>query len=385
MKIFFGTQEGVGIKNFVSLAVALLLIGGAIWYFEGMRPQKIFPGEEAEIITKDSSARVAEKSGRFPRAKEIVSPAGFINTEGVKIADLVGKKIILVDFWTYSCINCQRTTPYLNAWYEKYQDKGLEIVGVHTPEFEFEKVYANVASAVKKFSIQYPVVLDNDYGTWNAYENRYWPRKYLIDIDGFIVFDHAGEGAYERTEQKIQELLEERMAVLGMQDGIAKDIVKPEGILETDTSQPRSPEVYFGSARNLSLGNGVRGVGGEQNLREPSAGIVKNILYLVGAWNIQEEYAENTDAGAKIIFRYQGKDLYLVASAENSVSIRVLRDGTWLRAEVGEDVVTREGVSRATIQEDRLYKLIQDTEYGEHTIEIIIESPGFKAFTFTFG
>lgn len=368
----------------ITLFFSLLLVGGAIWYFEQMKPQKIFPGKEAEIAAGNTSARVAEKNAKYPLAKEIISPAGFINTERLQIRDLIGKKVVLVDFWTYSCINCQRTTPYLNAWYEKYRDKGLEIIGVHTPEFEFEKIYANVAQAVKKFSIQYPVVLDNDYGTWNAYENRYWPRKYLIDIDGFIVFDHVGEGAYDRTERKIQELLEERMAVLGEVNGIAKDIVKPEGASDIDATQPRSPEIYFGAGRNTYLGNGVSGAKGTQKLSEP-AGIKTNILYLAGDWDFRDEFTENKSFGAKIIFRYQGKDVYMVASAENPVAIRILRDGKHLGAEVGGDILTREGISRATIQEDRLYKLIQDTEYGEHTIEIVIENPGLKVFTFTFG
>lgn len=372
------------IKKYISLAIALLFVGGAVWYLETMKPQKIFPGYQADIAARDASLRVTEKTRSYPRAKEIVSPAGFINSDGLRIADLIGQKVVLVDFWTYSCINCQRTTPYLNAWYEKYRAKGLGIIGVHTPEFAFEKEYANVAAAVKKFGIRYPVVLDNDYGTWNGYENRYWPRKYLIDIDGFIVFDHVGEGAYERTEQKIQELLAERMAVLGEENGITKDMVKPEGVSVLDAAQPRSPEIYFGAARNTYLGNGASGQIGTQKLSD-TAGIKTNILYLVGDWNFTDEFAENKSSGAKIIFRYQGKDVYMVASAKEMISLRIFRDGKYLGAEVGEDVLTREGASRAAVREDRLYKLIQDTEYGEHTVEIIIEKPGLKVFTFTFG
>src|SRR3989344_3254541 len=155
---------------------------------------------------------------------EIVNPSGFLNTgvdsDGkvapVTLGDLVGKKVILVDFMTYSCINCQRTFPHVKAWYEKYKDKGLEIVGIHTPEFAFEKNIENVRVAMKKAGITYPVVLDNDYGTWKAYANNYWPRKYLIDINGNIVYDHIGEGAYEETEMKILELLEERAKLLGL-------------------------------------------------------------------------------------------------------------------------------------------------------------------------
>ena len=160
-----------------------------------------------DIEIADTGSRIGNKEARYDKAKEISSPDGFINTAPITISELIGEKVILIDFWTYSCINCQRTLPYLNAWYEKYKDSGLAIVGIHTPEFGFEKEYDNVLAAAKKFGVTYPVVLDNDYATWRAYSNRYWPRKYLIDIDGYIVYDHSGEGAYDQTERKIQELL----------------------------------------------------------------------------------------------------------------------------------------------------------------------------------
>ncbi len=132
--------------------------------------------------------------------------------------------MVLVDFWTYSCINCIRTIPYLNDWYEKYSDKGLTIVGIHTPEFEFEKNFNNVKSAVDKFQIKYPVLQDNDKGTWNAYENRYWPRKYIIDTEGNIRYDHIDEGVYSETEKVLQYLLAERAAKMGRTEITFSDI-----------------------------------------------------------------------------------------------------------------------------------------------------------------
>jgi len=208
------------------LAAVLLVIVSAIWYLESVKPNRIFlaPGS-ADVQTMS----IQEKEKIYPAAKEIVAPAGFINVDNVKIQDLIGKKVILVDFWTYSCINCQRTLPYLTSWYEKYKDQGLEIIGVHTPEFEFEKKIENVQWAIDKYGIKYPVALDNDYGTWNAYANRYWPRKYLIDIDGYVVYDHIGEGAYDATEKKIQELLRERMVRLNLSGEVAGGMVSPEG------------------------------------------------------------------------------------------------------------------------------------------------------------
>ena len=402
-------------KNIILAALALA-IAGSIWYLEKDKVSpaagpkedttipfspELFAEKPASNTNTDSGREIAgdepgfqenqnfrsptEKNIKFPRAKEISLPSGFINTPaGFKIADLIGKKVILVDFWTYSCINCQRTTPYLNAWYDKYKDKGLEIVGVHTPEFDFEKKYDNVVSAVEKLGIKYPVVMDNDYGTWTAYGNSYWPRKYLIDIDGFIVYDHIGEGAYEETEKKIQEALEERMYRLNEQGRVSSELVSPSGTEATDSKKVYSPEIYFGAFRNQLFGNGIKNQTGEQDLSAPEEDIISNILYLSGKWNFAREYAENKETGAKIIFRYTGNKLYFVASADEEVLIKIKRDGQPVSDVAGEDV-KKDGTGEAAIKDERLYKIIDDSNYGEHTLEIIIENPGLKAFTFTFG
>ena len=209
-------------KSYILIAV-ILLIALAIYFINSNSVKRNGSNEAVTVIPRaPSEPNVAEpsttsssaaqekkeampskflsaevKSERYELAKEITTPDGFINTDGkpITINGLIGKKVILVDFWTYSCINCQRTTPYLNAWYEKYKDKGFVIIGVHTPEFEFEKDYNNVKMATGKFGIKFPVVLDNDFSTWTAYKNQYWPRKYLIDIDGYIIYDHIGEGS----------------------------------------------------------------------------------------------------------------------------------------------------------------------------------------------
>ncbi|PIT92687.1 MAG: thiol-disulfide isomerase [Candidatus Harrisonbacteria bacterium CG10_big_fil_rev_8_21_14_0_10_42_17] len=326
-----------------------------------------------------------EKAKQYEPAKEISSPDGFINTDNITIEGLVGKKVVLVDFWTYSCINCQRTTPYLNAWYEKYADQGLEIIGIHTPEFEFEKDYNNVLAATKKFDIKYPVVLDNDYSTWTAYRNRYWPRKYLVDIDGFIVYDHIGEGGYEETEKKIQELLRERAVALNTEEAIAKDMVKPTQAENVDFTKTRSPEIYFGAARNLELGNGDSQRIGEQTLKAPETP-GKNKLYLDGKWEFTEEFATNESKEAKIIFRYEAEKVFFVGSADTTVRVRILRDGKPIGAAAGKDVIMNNGDAVVNIHSNQLYRLIEDPAgHGEHTLEIIIENPGLKAFTFTFG
>ena len=168
-----------------------------------------------EDNTEEVADRIARKEAEFSRAEEIVAPSGFINTDDVSIKEARGEAVVLLDFWTYTCYNCQNTQPYINRWHEKYADDGLRIVGVHTPEFGFEKEYANVETAVGEAGIEYPVVLDNAYATWNAYDNRFWPAIYLIDADGFVRYKHFGEGAYGETEAKIEDLLAERDRISG--------------------------------------------------------------------------------------------------------------------------------------------------------------------------
>jgi thiol-disulfide isomerase/thioredoxin len=191
----------------IILVLVLLLIIGSIFYLESLRPS--LSTQPADITAKNVSGNVVE-AAMFPKAKEIVNPTGFINTDNITISELIGRKVILVDFWTFLCINCQNTLPYLKSWYAKYKDQGLIIIGVHTPELPPERDPENVKAAVKRLGIEYPVVLDNNYATWNAYSNHYWPTMYLIDIDGYIVYTHIGEGAYSETEQTIQRLLLER-------------------------------------------------------------------------------------------------------------------------------------------------------------------------------
>jgi len=312
-----------------------------------------------------------EKSEKYTLAPDISTPDGFINTGGVpiSISEFKGKKVVLLDIWTYSCINCQRTIPYLNEWHKTYEDEGLVIIGLHTPEFSFEKIQANVEKAVKDFGVKYPVVLDNDFSTWRAYKNQYWPRKYLIDIDGYIVYDHAGEGQYREAEQAIQKALIERAERLGMDVEVTSGISNPEGVVVVTPGKVRSPEIYFGSARNELFANGTSGLSGEQTLSIPSI-ISINKLYLGGVWSITSEYAENKNAGS-IVFSYQAKNVYITAGSAKGVEIEVYKD----------DVL----VKKMIIKDETLYQLIGDWEDGKHVLRIVIPKAGLQAFTFTFG
>lgn len=204
---------------------------------------------------------------------------------------------MLIDFWTYTCINWIRTLPYLNEWNEKYADKGLVVFGVHTPEFEFEKNIDNVMTAAKKFGIKYPVVQDNERGTWNAYENRYWPRIYLVDNEGYIRYDQIGEGGYAETEKVIQSLLQERAVQMGIKDATLLNFLnnsitttnKPKDVQSVDFSQIKTPELYFGyNLARTSLGN-PEGYRPNQTVTysfpsSSSSDIKPNIIYLDGKW-----------------------------------------------------------------------------------------------------
>ncbi len=338
------------------------------------------------LAVADAAMRIAKKAAVYPRAPEITNPSGFINTgmtaDGspmpITIGQFKGKKVVLVDFWTYSCINCQRTLPYVKAWYDKYKDQGLEIISIHTPEFAFEKVLGNVQAAVDGFGIKYPVVLDNEYGTWGAFANSYWPRKYLVDIDGFVVYDHAGEGDYDVTEAAIQKALTEREQVLGMQQSVPEGMVAPADAVTS--VQAHSPETYFGASRNEYLANGVPGMQGRQVLVIPSS-IELNHLYLGGTWDFSPEYAR-ANAGATITYRYAAKGVYFVAASNTGATLSITVDGKPVPATMAGIDVHDGG---ATIQANRLYKIIDDSSAAVHTLEIKVERGTLDAYTFTFG
>ncbi len=329
----------------------------------------------------DRTNILAQKASLYPRAKELSDIQGYINTPQFKLSDLVGKKVILLDFWTYSCINCIRTLPYLNSWFAKYKGEGLVIVGVHTPEFGFEKVYDNVLAAVKKFGIMYPVVLDSNMGTWNAYNNEYWPAEYLIDIDGYVVHTNLGEGDYDVTEQAIQSALKERDTVLGLTDNVSTGTTQPNGVISTNTGLLGSPETYFGSARNEYLGNGTQASNGQQSLTVP-VDLKQNTLYLGGIWNFQNEYAQSVGSAAKVVYKFSAKNVYLVGSSDSGATAKVLLDGKPIGSAAGSDVSADGTIS---IKDNRLYYIVNASDYGQHVLEIDIESGSLDAYTFTFG
>ena len=391
-------------KNILFVFV-LIVIVGAVWYLENTKARPQQPGNAsgqpvsvtlptqqtitaAKASTTASSAQnakptstldevaAADQKAGYKPAIEIADPTGFVNTAPLKLSDIVGKKIILVDFWTYSCVTCIRTLPYLTSWYKKYAPQGLEIIGIHTPEFDFEKDVNNVKAATQKYGVTYPVVLDSNYGTWQAYGNLYWPHEYLIDLAGYVVHDHVGEGGYAETD--IQKLLAQRARILGIGSAVASTSTMPAA---PDLSGIGSPETYFGSARNEYLANGIPSTPGVQILQEPASASLNN-LYLVGKWNFDNQLATNETAGAKIIYKYRSSKVFLVGSSPQGATVEVLQDGKPVGNAAGSDV--RNG--KVLIKESRLYNLIDNPDgSAEHTLELIIDSPGLQAYTFTFG
>lgn len=370
----------------VGIGVVALITGFGV-YFNNPELNKAASGQQegfvpATIIENGTVTNVQIDKSQFKLAPELTKISGYINTEQVTLADLRGK-VVLVDFWTYSCINCIRTIPYLNAWHEKYADDGLVIVGVHTPEFEFEKDYNNVKAAVEKFEIEYPVAQDNDRGTWKAYENRYWPRKYLVDNEGYIRYDHIGEGRYAETEKVIQSLLSERAAYMGGNVTFDESVSRPENAQSVNFGQIDTPELYFGyQFARAPLGN-PEGFKPDQVVTytiPDGATITPNRIYLDGEWKNNADHMELQSETGRIVLSYSAKAVNIVAGGTGKLYIS--EDGSELTNSRGSDVSEDGSV---TIDGQKLYNLAMHEEYGNHQIVIDVSGTGFEIYTFTFG
>lgn len=364
------------------LGLIAVLLAGALFF----SIQNLSETTSSESVVSDKAEEeiIEEKSAEYEKAKPLTDPKGYINTDNVSIEENIGDKVILLDMWTYSCINCQRTLPHLREWHRKYEDDGLLIIGNHAPEFDFEKDRSNVEEAVERFNITYPVVMDNNYGTWNAYNNRYWPQKYLIGVDGFIRYEHIGEGAYDQTEQKIVELLEERKERLGIESRVDEDGVKELADREHDTTDinPRkieTPEIYLGAWRNGRLGSGPQNVVGELNFTAPEE-LKKDYFYLDGKWGIKRKHAETSEPGASIEINYSAKNVNIVLDGENA-TLKVYQNGEPITKNSGESVES----SELTVDSEQLYRIVENDKYGRNRLKIELVDGQLEAYTFTFG
>jgi thiol-disulfide isomerase/thioredoxin len=381
----------VNSDNLSALAVGIgvvALIAGFGIYFNSPALNKAGSNQRenfvpATIVENGTMPHVKIDKSQFKPAQELAKISSYINTGPITLADLKGK-VVLVDFWTYSCINCIRTIPYLNAWYEKYADDGLVIVGVHTPEFEFEKDYNNVKAAVEKFEIKYPVVQDNERGTWQAYENRYWPHKYLIDSEGYVRYDHIGEGGYAETEKVIQSLLVERAAYMGVNATIDQSISNPENAQSVNFGEINTPELYLGyQYARASLGN-PEGFKPDQTVKytiPENTAIIPNKIYLEGEWKNSADHMELLGDGGRLLLSYSAKEANIVAGGTGTLNIS--EDGSELNGSSRGVDVSKDGT--AVVHGQKLYNLSMHNEYGEHQLLIEVKGKGLEIYTFTFG
>ena len=336
--------------------------------------------QPSTTFTDVNSLSEIDKSG-FKKDPELVGIANYLNTTPEELAKEIEGKVVLYDIWTYSCINCIRTLPYITAWDDKYSEQGLLIVGIHSPEFEFEKDPENVKMAIEKHGISYPVVLDNDMETWKAFENRYWPRKYIADHEGYIRYDHIGEGSYQETEKVIQKLLEERSIALGIQMTSNSNLVD---IDEFEHSLFRTPELYFGYkfAQNRNQLGSEEGFqpGKTISYSEPE-NVDLHKFYPIGEWKNYEDSMELISETGIIKLLYNAKEVNIVT--ENSAELEILLDGKQLPVEYsGKDIVDN---NLLHVTGPGLYNIINSDTSSTHFIEIKVKGEGFQIFTFTFG
>jgi cytochrome c biogenesis protein CcdA/thiol-disulfide isomerase/thioredoxin len=307
-------------------------------------------------------------------APDFAKTGQWFNTLPLTMSKLRGR-VVLVDFWTYTCINCIRTLPYVRSWDERYRDEGLTIVGVHTPEFDFEKKASNVGRAIRQSNLRYPVVQDNEFGTWNNWGNNAWPAKYLVDAEGKVRYAHIGEGEYKETEAAIRELLAEAGA---KKIGAA---AKPEGEIISVGAQA-TPETYLGSARAQSFSPVGPTDGTRSYTAMAPAKLPRSVFSLGGRWKVDRESATAV-RGATITARVVGTHVYLVLSSrgDRPRKVRVMLDGKPITAaDAGEDV--RDGV--VTVRRQQLYRLVKVKATEEHVLGLALD-PGVSGFAFTFG
>jgi thiol-disulfide isomerase/thioredoxin len=318
--------------------------------------------------------------GRMP---SLDGATRWLNSPPLTVAGLRGK-VVLVDFWTYTCINWLRQLPYVRAWAEKYKDQGLVVIGVHTPEFDVEHDLDNVRRAVKELRVDYPVAVDNDYAIWSAFDNHYWPALYFVDAQGQIRHHRFGEGGYQESEMILQQLLSEAGSGGSGQDLVSVD---PSGVeAAADWASLRSPENYLGYQRTENFASADGAVLETPHVYEAPARLRLNHWALSGDWTVKPGAVVLNEAEGRVAYRFHARDLHLVmgpAAPGSPVRFRVLLDGEPPGAAHGTDV---DDQGNGTVTEPRLYQLIrQPGPVSERTFEITFLDPGVHAYSFTFG
>jgi thiol-disulfide isomerase/thioredoxin len=310
------------------------------------------------------------------RMPSLAGAAEWLNSEPLGPAELRGH-VVVVDFWTLTCINWLRTEPYVRAWSQAYRNDGLVVIGVHTPEFSFEHEIERVRQATTERAIDYPVVVDNDYEIWSAFDNHYWPALYFVDADGVIRDHHFGEGRYEQSERVIQQLL-----------GVERELVSVEGLgveAEADWDDLRTPETYLGYARSEHFDSADGAAFDERRAFQLPERLRFNHWALAGEWTIGREQVVLDQAGGSIAYRFHARDAHLVLSpgAREPIPFRVLLDGEAPGPSHGVDV---DADGNGVLRDGRLYQLVREHDaVRERSLEITFLEPGAEAYVFTFG
>lgn len=361
MRLSFVKSHAAFLRRLIGLIIIL-----SVFYIVSIE----FGYSKVETRNIDVPTPVSLQNGIMPYAAPSVAGATkWINSPPLSMEALRGK-VVLIDFWTYSCINCIRTLPYIKGWYEKYHDKGLVIIGVHTPEFEFEKDPANVEHAVQSFGIKYPVAMDNDYTIWRSFNNRYWPAHYLIDQNGAVVYTHFGEGEYEVTENNIRYLLN-----LGKSDEIKSADVPQRTYGQT-------PETYFGYDRMQYFASPQDVARDTKSDYTTPGKLDKNEWALQGSWIIKPDGVIAASANAALTIHFYARHVYVVAgnSSGKPVTIKLSLDGKPLTKDAGKNVVNSELI----VDQHQLYDIVSlpDARDGELVLRA---EPGVELYTFTFG
>jgi thiol-disulfide isomerase/thioredoxin len=363
-------------------AILAMAIGAPIASFVGdanMPRPTTFTGPKSPFVHTIAPPQADGQSGlaSLERANE------WLNSAPLTAADLRGK-VVLIDFWTYTCINWLRQLPYVRAWAEKYKDQGLVVIGVHAPEFPFERHVDNVRRAVKDLGVAYPVAVDNDFAIWRAFRNQYWPALYFVDAQGRLRHHHFGEGTYEQSERVIQQLLAEAGA-----DGVNRDLVSIEGVgieAAADWASLRSPETYLRYERGERFASRGGLMLDESHTYAVPARLGVNSWALSGEWTVRKGVAVAAKSGAGITYRFHARDVHLVMGPSASgtpAHFRVRIDGRPPGAAHGADI--DEG-GNGTVSEQRLYQLIrQQAPIVDRLFEIEFLNPDVEVYAFTFG
>ena len=321
-------------------------------------------------------------AGRSPELNGVIA---WINSKPLYIKNLNGK-VVLIDFWTYSCVNCINTIPHMKELYKKYSKHGLIIIGIHSPEFDFEKDINNIKAAVKRLAIEYPVAVDSDYEIWNAFGNSYWPRQYLINKDGKIVYDHVGEGGYDEIEQNVRKVLQEAGARLDKEKPISqvKEKTSGRGFLFM------TPEIYLGYSRSKGFGNAKVCIPGSCEHYADVKEHMDHLVYLSGDWAQHKEYLKHEkEQNGYISLRYAARRANIVLSSASGKSYKVIvtvDNKPVTGTTKGKDIITDKKTGETYILVDRpdMYNLTNSKDFEKHELRLITNSDDFVIYTFTF-